>query len=99
MDDELFKLLKQSAEQTLEIAKGTADTSGYVVHIPRQIDTKAIRANLKMSQAVFAKTFGFSKRTLEDWEQGRRAPDRSARMFLKLIDKEPDMVLSVLRAA
>ncbi|MEK7660979.1 MAG: helix-turn-helix domain-containing protein [Pseudomonadota bacterium] len=99
MDDELFKLLKQSAEQTLEIAKGTADTTTYVVHVPAAIDTKAIRAKLKMSQSVFAQTFGFSKRTLEDWEQGRRMPDRSARLFLKLIDKEPDVVLGVLRAA
>jgi putative transcriptional regulator len=34
----------------------------------------AIRAKLKLSQALFARAFGISLDTLKNWEQGRRQP-------------------------
>src|SRR5437773_12551409 len=49
---------------------------GRVINIP---DVASIRAKTGLSQAQFAKLMGRSVRTLQDWEQGRRAPSLPAR--------------------
>src|SRR5258708_26315357 len=56
---------------------------------PKPIDVKAIRKQVKMSQAEFSRTYGISKRALQEWEQGGRQPDSAARAYLTLIAKEP----------
>ncbi len=63
-----------------------------VRHAPAEIDVRAIRAGLGMSRREFAARFGFSVRTLEAWENGQRAPEASARAFLRVIEREPDAV-------
>jgi putative transcriptional regulator len=68
------------------------DVPGIRVHIPAEIDTKAIRARLGMTQAAFAKRHGFSVGAVRDWEQGRSTPDQSTRAFLKVIGYEPEAV-------
>lgn len=93
------KRLIESAKQALEFAKGTADTNAYRVHIPEAIDVKAIREAMEMSQSEFAAYFGFSVRTLQDWEQGRRVPSGVARNFLILLQRAPDMVRETLLTA
>jgi putative transcriptional regulator len=66
------------------------------VHIPKKIDVKAIRRRARMSQDQFAKNYGFSKRTLEHWEQGRRLPTGASRAFLTVIAREPEAVTRAL---
>jgi putative transcriptional regulator len=63
---------------------------------PRPIDVKAIRRRVKMSQAEFARTYGISKRALQEWEQGGRQPDSAARAYLTVIAKEPAVVRRAL---
>ena len=63
---------------------------------PRPIDVKAIRKGVKMSQAEFSRTYGISKRALQEWEQGGRQPDSAARAYLKVIAKEPAVVRRAL---
>jgi putative transcriptional regulator len=75
---------------------GTADTSRYRVHVPDAVDVKRIRAALGLSQEAFAATYGFALSAVRDWEQGRRQPDRSARILLKIVEKEPDAVTRAL---
>jgi putative transcriptional regulator len=38
-------------------------------------NVRAIRHKLSLSQAAFARRFGFSVRTVQQWEQGRAVPD------------------------
>ena len=45
---------------------------------PKPIDIKAIRRRVKMSQAEFSRTYGISKRALQEWEQGGRQPDSAS---------------------
>jgi putative transcriptional regulator len=52
-----------------------------------------------MSQSEFASMFGFSKRTLEHWEHGRRVPTGPARAFLTVIAREPEAVRRALMEA
>jgi putative transcriptional regulator len=59
----------ESARQALAFAKGTKN-HGCEVHVPDDIDVKAIREKISLSQSEFAKLFGLSKRTLEHWEHG-----------------------------
>src|SRR5713226_7558805 len=63
---------------------------------PKPIDVKAIRKRVKMSQAEFSRTYGISKRALQEWEQGGRQPDSAARAYLTVIAKEPAVVRRAL---
>lgn len=50
------------------------------------------RSHSGLSQADFAAALGVSKRTLENWEQGRAEPTGPARVLLNLVAKYPDTV-------
>jgi putative transcriptional regulator len=63
---------------------------------PKPPDVKAIRKQVKMSQAEFSRAFGISKRALQEWEQGGRQPDSAARAYLTVIAKEPAVVRRAL---
>lgn len=70
---------------------------GYKVTVPAQVDVKGIRKRLKMTQARFSDTFGFSLNAVKHWEGGRRTPESSARAFLTVIDRNPAAVLAALQ--
>ena len=65
---------------------------GRVINVP---DVASIRAKTGLSQARFAVLLGVSVRTLQDWEQGRRAPSGAARTLLMVADRNPDALLEV----
>ena len=44
----------------------------------------------------FAELVGVSKRTFENWEQGRRHPTGPARALLKIVDADPEYALKAL---
>jgi putative transcriptional regulator len=61
-------------------------------------NVRALRRRLGLSQAQFAKRFGFSIETLRNYEQGHRQPNGPARILLEVIAAEPDAVTrTVLR--
>ncbi len=68
----------------------------YRIHVPAELDVRAIRAKTGLTQDAFAARFGFSIRTVQDWEQGRRGPETSARVLLTVIDREPEAVQRAL---
>jgi putative transcriptional regulator len=86
-------------EEAIAFAEGTADMSLYRVHIPAEIDVRAIRGRLGLTQQEFAVRFGFSVNTLRHWEQGRRVPEGPARAYLLVIGREPEAVQRALRVA
>lgn len=69
------------------------------VYVPADVNVKAIRTKLGLSQPAFALRFGFTVGAVRDWEQHRRTPEASARVLLTVIDKEPEAVLRALKAA
>jgi putative transcriptional regulator len=87
----------RGAREALAFARGAR--AGYVVHVPAQIDVKAIREKARMTQDEFARRYGFSKRSLEQWEQGRRIPTGASRAFLAVIAREPEAVHRALASA
>jgi putative transcriptional regulator len=92
------KRLLQAAEEARAIARGEADPSTYKVHVPAEIDVKAIRQGLGMTQAEFSARYGFPLGTLRDWEQGKVRPYTSARAYLLVIAREPQAVERALHA-
>ena len=65
---------------------------GRVINVP---DVADIREKTGLSQARFAALLGVSVRTLQDWEQGRRAPSGAARTLLLVANRSPRVLLDV----
>jgi len=65
---------------------------GRVINVP---NVSLIREKTGLSQARFASLLGVSVRTLQDWEQGRRAPSGAARTLLLLVHRNPTALLDV----
>jgi len=65
---------------------------GRVINLP---DVASVRATTGLSQARFAALLGVSVRTLQDWEQGRRAPSGAARTLLLIAARNPGVLLDV----
>jgi putative transcriptional regulator len=91
--------IRRGLEEAVAYADGTADASRYGVRIPQEIDVKAIRGKLGMTQEEFAGRFGFSIKTLRHWEQKQRVPEGPTRAYLLVIDRNPKAVQRALRAA
>jgi putative transcriptional regulator len=61
------------------------------------MDVRVIRERTGLSQADFARRYGFSKRTLQEWEQLRREPTGAARVLLMIIARIPKQVERALK--
>ncbi|MSU48954.1 MAG: helix-turn-helix domain-containing protein [Opitutus sp.] len=51
-----------------------------------------VREQLGLSQQELADLLGISRRTLENWEQGRREPTGAAKVLLRIAASHPDVV-------
>jgi putative transcriptional regulator len=91
--------LLQAANEAVAIARGEADPATYRIHVPADLDVRAIRQRLNLSQDAFAKRFGFTPARVRDWEQGRSKPDGALRAYLIVIDREREAVERALTAA
>lgn len=99
-DDTMSKnRILDGAREALAIAKGEADPETYVITVPQAIDVRAVRKRTGLSQAKFAKQYGFTAARIRDWEQGRSSPDGAVRAYLTVIEKDPDAVRRALAAA
>jgi putative transcriptional regulator len=58
---------------------------------------RALRAKLGLSQAQFARRFGFTLDAVRQYEQGRRRPSGPASTLLRIIEADPDAVVRALR--
>lgn len=79
-----LKLLKSVREMK-------AGTAARVTKIePNEI--VLARHGTGLSQAQFAEALQISKRTLQEWEQGRRAPSGAAQALIRIARKHPEVV-------
>jgi putative transcriptional regulator len=54
-------------------------------------DVALARQNIGLSQAEFAELLCISKRTLQEWEQGRRAPSGAAQALIRIARRSPEV--------
>src|ERR1041385_7377277 len=91
-----WKMPKKTRNVGAEILEGLREIKrgefGRVVNVP---DVANTREKTGLSQARFAQLLGVSVRTLQDWEQGRRAPSGAARTLLMIAAKNPKALLEV----
>jgi putative transcriptional regulator len=96
MSKKTFDKIAAGLNEVLVVARGEAEPAR--LYIPAEIDVKAIRAKLSLSQADFAALFGFTVNQIKDWEQGRSRPLGGVRAYLLIIERDPELVLSLLQA-
>lgn len=99
MASKVAESIRRGLEEAVAYAEDAADVSRYGVHVPNEIDVRAIRSRLGMTQEEFAGRFGFSIKTLRHWEQKQRVPEGPARAYLLVIDRDPKAVQRALRKA
>lgn len=58
---------------------------------------QALRQDLGLAQEAFAMRFGFGLADLQSWERGRRAPDATTEILLRLIARQPELVARVVQ--
>ena len=89
--------LVEAANEAAAYAHGELDLPARIYEPPK-VDVTALRKRLGLSRQQFADRFGLDLRAVQDWEQGRRRPERAARVLLKIIEKEPEAVARALAA-
>jgi len=82
--------------EALAHARGELQLAEYEVNVPETVNVAALREALGLSQRAFARRFGLDVTAIHAWEQGRRRPDRAARVLLAVIAKEPEAVRRAL---
>jgi putative transcriptional regulator len=96
----LFERLKTGLEEGIAHAKGKRSLKTVEVpEAPPEIDAKtlvAIREQVELSQAVFAKVLYVSPKTVQSWEQGVRVPSKAARRLIHIFAQQPGMVCEVV---
>jgi len=68
---------------------------GKRAKVKAQSQVVRVRLNSGLSQAQFAAALGVSKRTLEQWEQGRRKPSGAAKTLLLIAERHPEVLVEV----
>jgi len=94
-----FEGIMEGLNDALAIAEGRAEPGSYRIHVPENVDVREIRKRFGLTQSEFAAAFGFSVGALRDWEQGRGRPAGTARVLLKVIEREPAAVARALELA
>ncbi len=59
-------------------------------------DVAQARQGTGLSQSQFAEALHISKRTLQEWEQGRRSPSGAAQALIQIAKRHPEVVREVL---
>jgi putative transcriptional regulator len=89
-------MAKKTRDIGAEILQGLREIKrgefGRVINVPEVAKT---REKTGLSQVRFAKLLGVSVRTLQDWEQGRRAPSGAARTLLLIAAKNPQALREI----
>ena len=93
VSSELVEAMREAAA----IAQGeSAPAATHHFPVPLDVDVRAVRTATGLSRTEFARRFALDPRALQDWEQGRRRPDRAARAYLTVIARRPEAVVEAL---
>ncbi len=88
--------VEEALGEVLAHVRGEVELSCRIVDDPSAERIVALRKRMKLSRQKFADRFGLDARALQDWEQGRRTPDRAARVLLTVIERNPKAVEKAL---
>lgn len=88
MSSELEKFQRDLLESVKQMKRGETARVTKVTITP----AAEARSRVGLSQRDFAALLGISSRTLQDWEQGRRAPTGAAKTLLRVAFSHPEVL-------
>ena len=88
--------VEKALNEVLAHVRGEVELPCRIVDDPTAERILALRKRLRLSRQKFAERFGLDARAVQDWEQGRRVPDRAARVLLTVISNDPEAVVRAL---
>jgi putative transcriptional regulator len=94
------ELLARDAKRDIgaELLTGLREVNAGFVGAKHEVhlsEVTAARLKTGLSQADFAAALNISKRTLQQWEQGRRRPSGAAVTLLRIAAQHPDVLKEV----
>lgn len=94
-----FNDLLESVKEGVDFARGKITARKFTINDSRPElnpgDIGAIREELHVSQAVFAKMLNVSKSTAVSWERGNRKPSGAAVRLLQIARKQPRVLMEI----
>jgi putative transcriptional regulator len=82
-----------------DLARQIAANPDSAPDMAPEIDVRAIRLAVGMTQARFAEAYAFSIRTVQEWERGAKKPSGPARTLLRAIKADPEGLRRALASA
>jgi putative transcriptional regulator len=85
-----------------KIAAGLDDAIAFTegretrARLIRPVDIKTVRERLGKTQGQFSDEFKLPIGTVRDWEQHRREPDTGSKVYLSMIEADPEGVQRIL---
>jgi putative transcriptional regulator len=90
-----FEASRNVWQEVLDGVREIKAGGGKRTKVTPQSQVVRVRLNSGLSQAQFAAALGVSKRTLEQWEQGRRKPSGAAKTLLLIAERHPEVLIEV----
>jgi putative transcriptional regulator len=94
-DLEKFEAERDVWQEVLERVREIKAGGGKRRKVAPESPVARVRLKSGLSQTEFASVLGVSKRTLEQWEQGRREPSGAAKTLLRIAERHPEVLLEV----
>jgi putative transcriptional regulator len=96
----LFEELSSALVEAKEHSEGKLTLKTHQISDVSEISISpdeivSIRERFNMSRGVFARLLHTSSRTLENWEQGRSAPNGQAVTLLRLVQRHPETLTHI----
>ena len=92
---EQFEVERDVWQEVLEGVREIKGGGGKRTKVMPKSHVARVRIKSGLSQADFASVLGVSKRTLEQWEQGRREPSGAAKTLLRIAERHPEVLVEV----
>lgn len=94
MSKKAFDKIAEGLNEALAVARGQIGSAK--LHVPPEVDVRAVRAKTGLSQDAFALLFGFTVHQVRQWEQGRNRPLGAMRAYLLTIERDHAVILGLL---
>ena len=87
-----FEAKRDVWQEVLDSVHEIKAGGGKRVTVEPRSPTARARLQSGLTQAQFASLLGVSKRTLEQWEQGRREPSGAAKTLIRVAELYPEVL-------
>jgi putative transcriptional regulator len=98
-DSKVKEVVPTGEEIGLKLLQSVREMKARTFARTTEIDVNDVvqaRKGTGLSQSEFASALNISKRTLQEWEQGRRTPSGAAQALIRIARKHPEVVREVL---